>query len=255
MGLSHKMGSTIVQSLQVCPVFRVRRPTSNSSVRPSEEVDLGVVERARNGDLNAFRTLVDTYEQRVFAIALGVVGNPEDARDITQEAFLKVFKKLDSFRGQSSFYTWLYRIVFNLSVDMSRKRYRTREVLSGDNLTLEKNILENDDVKSTVTASSEDPELSFSRSELRSRLTKAMGDLSPEHRTVITLREVDGLSYEEISQVVGCSKGTVMSRLHHARKRLQKALAGFSGNGAKQEKSDGGEGAALSQPQLNARVR
>lgn len=175
-----------------------------------------LVERAKAGDQLAFRELVERYQQRVFAIAYGVVGNPEDARDIVQDAFVKAYAKLGSFRGQSSFYTWIYRITFNLSVDLTRKRYRHRELLFGDQKGIERGVITSEGREGigggSLVDASANPEGALSRGELREGLRAAMQALSPEHRAVITLREIEGLSYTEISDVVGCSKGTVMSR-------------------------------------------
>lgn len=226
------MTASCLNITAACPIVRFNKKEGSSDLPSQNEVDLATIERAKQGDLSAYRVLVETYQQRVFSIALGVVGNSEDAQDIAQEAFLKVFRKLSSFRGQSSFYTWLYRIVFNLSVDLSRKRYRHREVMKGDNYSLDRDLQESSNVPSNnIVAVSADPEVEYSRSQLRDGLDLALGELSSEHKAVIMLREIDGLSYQEISDVIGCSKGTVMSRLHHARRRLQKALQGFRGDG------------------------
>jgi RNA polymerase sigma-70 factor, ECF subfamily len=200
-----------------------------------ERESVRLVERAKNGDVRAFRDLVERYQQRAYAIAYGVLGNADDAEDVAQEAFLKAFKKLSSFRGQSSFYTWFYRIVFNLSVDLSRRRYRHREMSYGDSFSLDAGVAHVDSSNVELGAKVTTPEESLSRLQLRGRIAEAMAQLSPEHRAVISLREVDGLSYAEISDVMGCSKGTVMSRLHHARRKLQRSLREFfseeKGNG------------------------
>lgn len=197
------------------------------------KVDRKDVLQAKAGDVAAFRRLVEQYQQRVLTIALGVLGNHEDAQDVAQEAFLKAYRHLPLFRGDSSFYTWLYRIVFNLAVDFSRRRYRHVENSVGDMATVENALgvstkaSRGRSESSGFLSSTPSPEDQVERQELRRSISKAMVDLSPEHRTVIVLREIEGLSYAEISHIVGCSKGTVMSRLHHARKRLQKALAEF----------------------------
>lgn len=191
-----------------------------------QNLDADLVARAQAGEVDAFRQLVERYQQRVFILALSVMGNHEDARDVIQEAFLKAYKKLSSFRGQSSFYTWLYRIVFNLAIDEKRKRYRTLEMSVGETSSLDASAYGNEDksVGTSLISPSSNPEHEFHRAELRQHLQQGIQSLSPDHRAVILLREVDGLSYDEISKVVGCNKGTVMSRLHHARKRLQKYL-------------------------------
>lgn len=193
-------------------------------VAETEDIDRSLVERTIAGDKNAFRTLVERYQSRAHAIALGVVGNYEDAEDIAQEAFVKAYRNLASFRGQSSFYTWLYRIIFNLSIDLSRKAYRRSELSMEDTATLDSVAHSANKDSGTYLSRVAGPEEHIRKVEIRSQFRKALSELSPEHRAVIMLREIEGLSYAEISQVIGCSKGTVMSRLHHARKRLQHAL-------------------------------
>jgi RNA polymerase sigma-70 factor (ECF subfamily) len=210
--------------------------TQRSADTLTQKKDLQCVERALKGDSSAFRELVERYERRAFAIALSVIGNPDDAKDIAQEAFLKVFQKLESFKGESSFYTWLYRIVFNLAIDLSRKRYRTREIGFAEDsqesgLTVE-SVSESEHSGKIAT-----PSEASARSEISQSIKRALEALSPEHRAVITLRELDGLSYTEIADVVGVSKGTIMSRLHHARKRLQRALSEFQSEDFGGEKS------------------
>lgn len=185
----------------------------------SDEVEL--IQRVIAGDRNAFRALVEAYQERVFSIALGVVGRREEAEDVAQEAFLKAYRNLNSFRGQSSFYTWIYRITFNLAIDVMRKRKRQSEYL-GD---VSPELAEQIGAQSENFVENGNPEVQFSRSELAHQIGNALGNLSAEHRSVIMLREVDGLSYQEISDVMKCSKGTVMSRLHHARKKLQQVLS------------------------------
>jgi len=184
-------------------------------------VDAALVTRAVEGDLPAFRQLVERYQRRILSVALGIMGNRDDAEDVVQESFLKAFRNLHSFRRESSFYTWLYRIVYNLAIDEKRKRYRHVENSIGD-----EKILEASAELATHRAGSviRPPDADLERSQLQSQLKVALESLSAEHRTVILLREVDGLSYSEISEAVGCSKGTVMSRLHHARKKLQRYL-------------------------------
>lgn len=191
----------------------------------TSDVDRALVERARNGELEAFRQLVEKYQSRAHSIAVGVISNKEDAEDIVQDAFLKAYRNLGSFRGQSSFYTWFYRIVFNLAIDLSRKRYRRSETSLGDDGSLDALNLHSAEDTGNLLGHVPTPDQVLDRQNIAVNIRKALDGLSAEHRAVIVLREVEGLSYSEISDVVGCSKGTVMSRLHHARKRLQRALA------------------------------
>lgn len=193
-----------------------------------------LVERARNGEREAFKQLVEQYQSRAHAVALGVVGNYQDAEDVVQDAFVKAYRNLGSFRGQSSFYTWLYRIVFNLAIDLSRRAYRKNEHSVEHAAGLDSAARTSASDAGSYLGKVADPEEERRNAEIRLRFSQALASLSPEHRAVIILREIDGLSYSEISDVIGCSKGTVMSRLHHARKRLQAALKdlmpdGFTG--------------------------
>jgi RNA polymerase sigma-70 factor (ECF subfamily) len=185
------------------------------------------VERVLQGDVSAFQELVERYEKRVYRIAFAVLGNTEDAKDVSQEAFIRVYQRLEGFRGESSFYTWLYRIAFNLAVDLSRKRYRSKELAFSEkeDKKFPTSGLRLEGVSdSSFSATVETPNEAYERVELGRRLDAAMESLSEEHRAVIAMRELDGLSYSEIADAVGISKGTVMSRLHHARKKLQQFL-------------------------------
>jgi RNA polymerase sigma-70 factor (ECF subfamily) len=192
--------------------------------RTEEPEESVYVERAQAGDLEAFRILVERYQKKAHSIAYGVIGKFEDAEDITQEAFVKAFRSLKSFRGQSSFYTWLYRIVYNMAIDHSRRRYRKAESSVGESDALEALSHRSSSDMSSTLGHAVTPDERFAQVELGQQLRKAISQLSPVHRSAIMLREVDGLSYEEMSRVMGCSKGTVMSRLFHARKKLQASL-------------------------------
>jgi RNA polymerase sigma-70 factor (ECF subfamily) len=188
--------------------------------------DLTLVRRAQDGDQAAFRALFDRYHRRVFAVALGVLRNPADARDVVQEAFVKVHRHLGSFQGASSFYTWLYRITMNLSIDQVRRRKAARQVDYDDALKRDA-----DDVADPANVmpeyASADPGRTQGRKELAGKIQTALGTLPEYHRQVILLREVEGLSYEEIAKVMKVPKGTIMSRLFHARRKMQAALAEY----------------------------
>jgi len=201
-------------------------PTVNSgSARASyreargaaSEADSELIQRAQRGDDAAFQTLVERHERRAYAIAVGLVRDREDALEIVQEAFLRVYRGLDAFNGAASFFTWLYRIVKNLSIDLMRRPSWQRELsesavdLDGDH-----------PLESAVRGA--DPSDLLLRRELGERIQRAFAELPPYHRNVILMREVEGLSYEEMASVAGVSKGTIMSRLFHARKKLQRAL-------------------------------
>jgi RNA polymerase sigma-70 factor (ECF subfamily) len=179
-----------------------------------------LVDDARRGDANAFRELVLKNQRRAYAVALGMVHDPDDARDITQEAFLKVHKNIGTFEGEAQFFTWLYRIVMNLSIDHLRKK-RGEKVEFDDALSNEES---EDDTGIAPRRTGFDPAKALSDKELREQIRGALSKLSPAHRAVLVMREVDGLSYQEMADQAGVSIGTIMSRLFHARKKMQKML-------------------------------
>lgn len=171
--------------------------------------DAAAVAAARAGDRAGFEWLVRRHQQRALAVALGVLRNREDARDACQEAFLRVYRGLDRFDGESQFTTWLHRIVVNLCIDRLRGAAPAGVAL--------------DDVLPTL-AGDDDPGRALEGSELGERIRAALDRLSSNHRTVLVLREVQGLSYQEIADAMACSVGTVMSRLFHARRKMQALL-------------------------------
>jgi RNA polymerase sigma-70 factor, ECF subfamily len=184
--------------------------------------DQPLVVRVQAGDKEAFRELYERYNRRVYAIAFGVVKNQQDALDIVQDAFIKVHKHINTFQGTSSFYTWLYRIVMNLAIDHVRK---VRRVVDFD----ERIAVRNDEGNEPVAPSVEDanPGKTIIRKELTKKINQALDELPEYHKTVILLREVEGLSYEEMAQILEVPKGTVMSRLFHARRKMQESLEGY----------------------------
>ena len=191
---------------------------SNRQAREADtEHDAGLIERAQKGDRQAFRELVERHQRRAFAIALSLVRDEQDAREIVQEAFVRVFKGLQAFNGSSSFFTWLYRIVRNLAIDLLRRpSRRDAEIEESDNLdTMEPLFGE---------FRLEDPGQTLGRRQLADRIGQALEALPPYHRGVIVMREIEGMSYEEMAEAMDVSKGTIMSRLYHARRKLQKAL-------------------------------
>lgn len=178
--------------------------------------DKALVERSRNGDRNAFRLLVERYQKRIYAVTRGMVRNDEDAFELTQEAFVKAFVNLPGYQGNSSFYTWIYRIAVNLTIDFRRKEWRVQKDEYDDKIGGES-------VAGAMPVGSS-PHRRFQQKEIVRRLDQALGELNEDQRTVVVLREVEGLSYQEIAEVLGCSQGTVMSRLFYARKKLQEQL-------------------------------
>jgi RNA polymerase sigma-70 factor (ECF subfamily) len=182
-----------------------------------------LVDAARRGDAKAFRTLVERYQRKAYAVALGIVHDPDEARDVVQEAFIKVHRNLATFEGDAHFFTWMYRIVMNQCIDQLRKRRGER--------------IEFDEAQSTDDAGDDtgiaprrlgfDPARALADKELRERMHAALDQLSPAHRTVLVLREVEGMSYQEMAEVMEVSIGTIMSRLFHARKKMQALLLAY----------------------------
>jgi RNA polymerase sigma-70 factor (ECF subfamily) len=184
--------------------------------------DVELVEAARGGDRDAFRVLFERYHRRAYSLAYGVVHNADDALDVVQDAFIKAHKYLDKFEGTSSFYTWLYRIVMNLAIDHLRKHKKSRAVDFAEASVREEDASANDELVPRILGAN--PGRALVDKEIRARIEAALEELSDNHRAVLVMRELEGLSYEEMAQVMGCSKGTIMSRLFHARRNMQKRL-------------------------------
>lgn len=187
-----------------------------------EPTDNELVTRCQRGDQRAFQQLVERYQKRAFGIAVGMLRNSDDAMDAAQEAFVKVFRNIAGFKGDSSFYTWLYRIVVNVCIDHCRKHGKMKPVEYDE--TFRRRDEAEGVLPLTGNTKSMHPGAAFDQQELGAALQAAIDGLSENHRAIILLREVEGLSYEEIAEAMDCHLGTVMSRLHHARKNLQKAL-------------------------------
>ncbi|RJP23152.1 MAG: RNA polymerase sigma factor [Deltaproteobacteria bacterium] len=182
--------------------------------------DEALIRATLGGDEEAFRALMERYKGRAFNVAVGIVGDGDDALDVVQESFVKAFYKLKEFRFGSNFYTWFYRLLVNQAIDRWRKSARSAEV------PLEENWLSEDASPPGSFAYPRTPEELARNRELGDALQKAIAALPEYHRAVILLREVDGMAYEEIAKSLGCSVGTVMSRLHYARGKLKEALGG-----------------------------
>jgi RNA polymerase sigma-70 factor, ECF subfamily len=190
----------------------------------TEFADRDLVNAARSGDRGAFRSLFDRYHRRLFAVAVGVLRNPADAQDVVQDGFVKAYKYLDKFEGNSSFYTWMYRIVMNLAIDHIRKQKRGRPVEANDEHLREGNTdVINQDLLPLHLGSN--PSRMLFDKQVRGRLESALAQLSENHRAVLVMRELDGMSYEEMASIMSCSKGTIMSRLFHARRNMQRQLS------------------------------
>jgi RNA polymerase sigma-70 factor, ECF subfamily len=181
--------------------------------------DQEVVRQCQDGDLAAYAVLVERYRHKVYGLAFSMLRNEHDATDIAQEAFVRAWQGLPRFRSNASFYTWIYRIATNLCIDFVRRR--DRQPTAPLNEAIEPDL---DADAAEPPSSHPTPVVELERKELGARIQAALAELSPEHRAVVQLREFDGLDYAEIAAAVGCSLGTVMSRLHYARKHLQKLL-------------------------------
>ena len=187
-----------------------------------DQTDSELVDLARSGDRDAARQLVERYQRRVLGVAIGMVRNPDDAREVVQETFVRAFRNLDGFKGDSSFYTWLYRIAVNQAIDLQRRESKRPTVEFDETISVADGVFA--PLGQSGKAGGEDPFDAVRNRELGKKIFEAIESLTPDHQAVILLREIEGLSYEEISQALDCSLGTVMSRLHYARKKLQARL-------------------------------
>ena len=180
----------------------------------TREQELAVIRRVQRGDTDAFEALVAAYEKNVFNVALQMTGNREDAQDMTQEAFLKAYSSLSSFRGDSKFSSWLYRIVSNVCLDFKRRQGRR----PSSSLTVEDD--EGENVQLDIADESQSPEALLERKMTREAVRAGLQQLPDEQRQILLLREIQGLSYEEIGEAMGLEAGTVKSRIFRARKKL-----------------------------------
>lgn len=180
----------------------------------TREQEAMIVRKVLQGDVNAFEKLVTEYEKAVYAIAQRMTGNPEDAADMTQETFIKAYNSLSSFRGDSKFSVWLYRIANNVCLDFLRSKNRRPTVSLST---------EDDDGEETqldIADESQSPELLLESSLTRDAVRRGLDSLPPDYKQILLLREIQGLSYEEIAAALGIESGTVKSRIFRARKRL-----------------------------------
>jgi RNA polymerase sigma-70 factor (ECF subfamily) len=193
---------------------------SEQNQAAAAEEDLALVRLCQDGDREAFNRLVTRHRQRAFAMIYQIVRDEQDAWDLAQEGFLKAWKSMGRFRGESAFGTWLHRILSNVAIDWLRRR-RGSQVGDFDD---SRGISGVEPGALTVPRAELGPSERLSDQELRVRMDEALAKLSEEHRVVIVLREIQGLEYQEIATRTGASIGTVMSRLFYARKKLQTLL-------------------------------
>jgi len=182
--------------------------------------DAELVARSREGDTAAFNELITRYRQRCFAMIFQMVRNEDDAWDLAQDGFVRAWRSLSNFRGQSSFFTWIYRIMTNVSLDWLRKK----RIEGGQEFDDTVGLRRIETGAPTAPKPVLEPAERLVDAEIRSRIDDAITRLSDDHRAVIVMRELEGMEYQEIADVVGCSIGTVMSRLFYARKKLQEML-------------------------------
>ena len=183
--------------------------------------ELDLVRQAQAGNTEAFDQLVGRYRTRVFGMIYNMVHNEQDAWDLAQDSFLKAWKSIARFRGQSSYYTWMYRIVMNVTIDWLRKKQVKSGGAEFDDAIQLKEI---DPAARAVPHAAPLPHEGMQHKEIRRRIDAAIAQLSPEHRAVILMKEIEDMQYHEIAESLGCSIGTVMSRLFYARKKLQNLL-------------------------------
>ncbi len=192
---------------------------------PEEETgpaDMELVLKAQRGDVLAFEELVERYHGKIYGLTYNMTSNREDAEDLTQDVFVKAFEALPRFKRKSSFYTWVYRIAVNKTINYRKKRNRKR-ALSLDQFDQD---IKTDDVYHDLTSKGS-PLRNISLSELQEKLNEALQHLSEKHRTVVVMHDMQGISHEEIAKVVGASVGTVRSRLFYARRQMQTELSEF----------------------------
>ena len=178
--------------------------------------ETAMISRCQQGDQEALKEIFDKYHKKVYRIAYGVVRQREEALDIVQEVFIKLFRSIKNFKGRSQFYTYLYRMVMNTAIDHARKA--GKQFISS--LDEEGSFEPSDNIE-------KGPERVLLQKELEERVKSAMDKLPAEQKAALIFRDVEGLSYQEMAEAMGCSIGTVMSRLHYGRKRVQELLKDY----------------------------
>ncbi len=192
------------------------------SSTPEISDEMHLVRQARQGSLEAYDTLVRRYQERIYATVYHMTANHEDANDLAQEAFIKAYQAINSFKGGSSFYTWVYRIAVNKTINFLKQR-KNKAQMSLDSLDF--NAEHDPDLVALI--SEKTPRREANLAELQEKLNEAMQKLSESHRLVVTLHDVQGLSHEDIAKIMDCNIGTVRSRLFYARQQLQAHLSDY----------------------------
>jgi RNA polymerase sigma-70 factor (ECF subfamily) len=198
----------------------VHAPEKGPEAAVSDDLDL--VRRSKDGDIAAYDELVRKYQERIYATIYHMTSNHEDANDLAQDTFIKAYAALKSFKGDSSFYTWVYRIAVNKTINfLKQRRNKTHMSLNDLDFTAE------NDPDMVALVSDKTPRRDIALTELQEKLNDAMLKLSAVHRLVVTLHDVQGLSHEEIGKIMDCNVGTVRSRLFYARQQLQAYLSDY----------------------------
>ena len=203
----------------------LEKPPSTASAQPSAsspQEEQPLVRRAKSGDLDAYDELVRRYQERIYATIYHMTANHEDANDLAQETFIKAYQALKSFKGDSSFFTWIYRIAVNKTINFLKQRKNKTHMSLND---LDFNAEHDADLVALI--SEKTPRREVNLIELQEKLNAAMQKLSEVHRLVVTLHDVQGMSHEEISKIMDCNTGTVRSRLFYARQQMQAYLSDY----------------------------
>ena len=214
-----KMSKTIANEF----ISDVKKGVGDSVVS-DRDLDWAIVQRVQNGEVSAFNQLVQKYRQPLFSTIYNMTGNREDATDIAQEVFIKAFQSIKRFRGQASFYTWLYRIAVNSSITFIKRAKKQRFI----NYETIDETLVSSEILEYFTAKTKTEKGALLK-ELQEKLNEALQKLSPKHRIVVILHEVEGMNHKEIADITKTSEGTVRSRLHYAKKMLQAFLQEYIG--------------------------
>lgn len=182
------------------------------------ETEKDLIDKARNGDQDAFGQLVLTHQNRVYTLCVHMVTDREEAADLAQEAFLKAWRNLSSFQGESSFATWMHRLTTNICLDYLRKQARRQ------NISVAVSLDDEESTWSEPADHTQDPQRALEQEERKAALSRALGQLPEHHRRMLLMREVSGMSYQEIADAMDADLGTIKSRIHRAREHLRKIL-------------------------------
>jgi RNA polymerase sigma factor (sigma-70 family) len=215
--------SVLVDMAIMTQTVALNGPVELSTASTMQVDDRTLVRQAQEGDMSAFDELIRRHQERVYATIYHMTSNHEDANDLTQETFVKAYKALASFKGDSGFFTWVYRIAVNKTINFLKQRKNRHNGYSLNDLDF--NAEHDPDLVALI--SEKNPRRDMNLAELQEKLNEAMQKLSEVHRLVVTLHDVQGLSHEEIGKIMECNPGTVRSRLFYARQQLQGALADY----------------------------